>query len=89
VGPAVITFRGNDPIHSIHEGKSIETAVRRAFSTGIFSVSEIAFDKEHRRALLGYRFACGSLCGSGGALLFEKVAGVWKKSDSNCGGWVS
>jgi hypothetical protein len=44
-------LQGNDPSNSIREGKSVETAVNGAFSTGIFSLSEIAFDKEHRHAL--------------------------------------
>ena len=85
---AVIVQR-NDPSNSIREGKSLETAVNRAFSSGLFSMSEIAFDKEHRRALVSYSFGCGLLCGSGGVWLFEKVDGVWKKSDRDCGGWVS
>jgi hypothetical protein len=79
----------NDPSHPIREGKSIRTAVDRAFSTGLFSLSEIAFDKDHRRALVGYSFVCGSLCGSGGVWMFEKVDGVWKKSEHVCGGWIS
>jgi hypothetical protein len=79
----------NDPRSSIRQGKSVETAVTRAFSTGLFSVSEIAFDKEHLRALVSYSFVCGSLCGSGGVWVFEKVGGAWKKSGRVCGGWVS
>jgi hypothetical protein len=79
----------NDPNNSIREGKSVETAVNRAFSAGLFSVSEMAFDNEQRRALVSYSFVCGSLCGSGGVWLFEKVDGVWKKSERVCGGWIS
>jgi len=78
-----------DILESLREGKSVETAVHVAFSTGLFSSSEIAFDKEQRRALVGYSFVCGSLCGSGGVWLFEKVDGVWRKSEHVCGGWVS
>jgi hypothetical protein len=79
----------NDPNNSIREGKSVETAVNVAFSAGLFSMSEMAFDKEQRRALVSYSFVCGSLCGSGGVWLFEKVDGVWKKSERVCGGWIS
>lgn len=81
--------QSNDPSNSIRAGKSAETAVNGAFFTGLFSVSEIAFDKEQRRALVSYSFVCGSLCGSGGVWLFEKVDGVWKKSERVCGGWIS
>ncbi len=85
----VVVVRNNDPSKSIREGESVETAVNGAFPTGLFSMSEVAFDKRHRRALVSYSFVCGSLCGSGGVWLFEKVDGVWKKSDRVCGGWVS
>jgi hypothetical protein len=84
-----VIVQSNDPSNSIRQGKSVETAVNVAFSTGLFSVSEIAFDKEQRRALVSYSFVCGSLCGSGGVWLFEKVDGVWKKSERACGGWIS
>jgi len=81
--------RNDDSSKSIRNGESVETAVNGAFSTGLFSMSEVAFDKGHRRALVSYSFVCGSLCGSGSMWLFEKVDGVWKKSDRVCGGWVS
>jgi len=85
----VTTIQNNDPNNWIGRGKSVESAVNDAFATGLFSMSEIAFDREHRRALVSHRFVCGSLCGSGGAWLFEKVDGVWKKTDRTCGGWIS
>lgn len=84
-----VIVQSNDPSNFIREGKPVEAAVNRAFSTGLFSMSEIAFDQEHRRALVSYSFVCGSLCGSGAVLLFEKVDGVWKTSKRVCGGWVS
>jgi hypothetical protein len=81
--------RSNDPSNSMEDGRSVEAAVNRAFSNGLFSISEIAFDSDHRRALVSYSFVCGSLCGSGGVWLFEKVDGVWRKLERVCGGWVS
>ena len=84
-----LIVQSNDPNNSTRQGKSVETAVNRAFSTGLFSMSEIAFDKEQRRALVSYIFVCGSLCGSGGVWMFEEVDGVWKKSERVCGGWIS
>jgi hypothetical protein len=84
-----VIVQSNDPSNSIREGKSVETAVNGAFSTGLFSMSKIAFDKEQRRALVSYSFVCGSLCGNGGVWLFEKVDGVWKKSERVCGAWIS
>jgi hypothetical protein len=79
----------NDPHNSMSQGLSVHAAVDRAFADGLFQLSEIAFDREHRRAILSYSFVCGSLCGSGGVWLFDKVDGVWKRLEHDCGGWVS
>jgi hypothetical protein len=79
----------SDPHTGVGQGKSVEEAVTNAFANGLFSVSEIAFDKEHRHALLRFSFVCGSLCGSGNTVLFERVRGRWKRTDRACGGWVS
>jgi hypothetical protein len=78
----------NDPSSTIAKGKPVEDAVATAFTTGLFSMSEIAFDKGHRFAAVRYSFWCGSLCGHGSTLIFEKVHGEWRKV-RNCGGWVS
>lgn len=82
------TIQHNDPHNGMARGKSVENAVDDAFVSGLFSMSEIAFDRDHRQALVSYSFVCGSLCGSGGTWLLEKVDGVWRRNDV-CGGWVS
>lgn len=79
----------NDPSNTIRKGKPVRDAVEAAFSTGLFSMSEIAFDKEHRFAAVSYSFWCGSLCGHGGTLVFENVHGEWRNVNRNCGGWIS
>lgn len=56
---------------------------------GVFSFSEIAFDKEHQRALLSYSYGCGLLCGSGRTLVLEKLGDEWKTTKIQCEGWVS
>ena len=81
--------RLNDPERTMQSGARVDVAVKRAFANGLFRLSEIAFDKEHRRALVGYSLVCGSLCGNGGTWLFEKKNGEWKRSEINCGGWIS
>lgn len=80
--------RSNDPSNTIRKGKPIQNAVESAFSNALFSVSEVAFDKDHRFAVVSYRFWCGSLCGNGSTLVFQKVKGEWR-SVRNCGGWIS
>jgi hypothetical protein len=82
-------IRNNDPSKTIRKGKSVDSAVDRAFSTALFSLSEIAFDKERRHAVVSYSVWCGSLCGHGHTLIFEKVGSKWKKTDHICGGWIS
>jgi hypothetical protein len=81
--------RDNDPDNTMRRGLSAAKAVRQAYSTALFSLSEIAFDKEHRHAVVAYSFWCGSLCGQGSTVIFEKVGGKWKRVDHSCGGWIS
>lgn len=81
--------RSNDPDNAIKRGKSTNAAVEGAFSSGLFTLSEIAFDTEHKHALVSYSFMCGSLCGSGNTWFFEKVGGEWRKVNLSCGGWIS
>jgi hypothetical protein len=44
---------------------------------GVLALSEIAFDKSHRFAVLKYVFLCGSDCNSGATLVLEKVGPRW------------
>lgn len=75
-----------------YSSMSKEEAQRNPISDpehGVFSLSEIVFDREHRRALVSYSYGCGLLCGSGRTLVFEKVGNEWKLQKLECGGWVS
>ena len=83
------TIQSTNPSRSMRKGKPLDDAVRDAFATGLLTVSEIAFDENHLHAFMSYGFYCGSLCGHGGNLLFEKVGGKWRISNAFCGGWVS
>lgn len=69
-------------------GQELDETERRAFRNGLFTLTEIAFDPRHQRAVVGYSFVCGELCGHGETLVLEKVAGKWKISRM-CGEWVS
>jgi hypothetical protein len=79
----------NDPSNTIRKGEPVKDAVEAAFSTGLFSMSEIAFDGEHHFAAVRYSFWCGSLCGHGRTLVFENVNGEWRNANRNCGNWIS
>jgi hypothetical protein len=81
--------RENDPDKTMRKGKSVSEAVNEAYSTALFSLSEIAFDKEKRHAVVSYSYWCGALCGRGSTLVFEKVGNTWKEMDRHCGGWIS
>jgi hypothetical protein len=41
--------------------KQVDDSVKRAFETGLFTLTEIIFDKQHRRAVVAYSFVCGGL----------------------------
>ncbi len=79
----------NDPGEAIRRGKRVEDAVGAGFAAGYLELSEIAFDKSHRQAVLTYGFYCGALCGHGGILVFENVGGQWKRSKRVCSEWIS
>jgi hypothetical protein len=83
--------RKNDPSKTIRSAtdESVRSSVHKAFSTALFSLSEIAFDKEHRYAVVSYEFYCGSLCAHGYTIVFEKVGNEWHKTDRLCSGWIS
>jgi hypothetical protein len=68
--------------------EQLDQSVKSAFDTGLFTLSEIAFDREHRRAVLSYSFVCGRLCGNGNTLVLRKVRHNWKVLKRR-GGWVS
>jgi hypothetical protein len=68
--------------------KELDASVERAFSTGLFTLSEVVFDKQHSHAVVAYSFVCGGLCGHGSTLILTKVGQNWKVSKP-CGGWIS
>ncbi|HEU5415002.1 MAG TPA: hypothetical protein VFW31_14635 [Candidatus Angelobacter sp.] len=87
----------NDPANLVHRAidehehvsdKELDKSVKQAFATGLFTFSEIVFNKQHTRAMLQYSFVCGELCGNGKTIIMKNVAGKWKKSKV-CGGWIS
>ena len=87
----------NDPQHRIKKAideresvtdEQLDESLKLAFSTGLFSVSEIIFDKSHRRAMVSYSFVCGGLCGHGNALVLEKARNGWKVRKT-CSSWIS
>jgi hypothetical protein len=81
--------RSHDPDNTMATGRTVKDAVSDAFAVGLFSMSETAFDVKHHYAIVRYDFWCGSLCGSGATLVFEKIGGEWKRTDRECGGWIS
>ena len=68
--------------------EQLDKSVKQAFRTGLFTLSEIAFDKEHRRAVVSYSFVCGMLCGHGDTMVLKKLGQNWKIA-KRCGGWIS
>ncbi len=89
VSPGSDAAHIRDPHEGMQQGESVEVAVNKAFENGLLSLSQIALDKEHRHAVVGFSFRCGSLCGNGSTFVFEKVDGEWKETDQTCGGYIS
>jgi len=82
----------NDPQKLLGHGSVTEDqigkAVNEAFHAGLFTLSEIAFDADHQRALVSYGFWCGRLCGHGALLRLKKNGTKWKIAKI-CVSWVS
>ena len=68
--------------------KQLDDSLKQAFGTGLFTFSEIVFDKKHQHAVLKYSFVCGGLCGHGNTMVIKKVGQKWKVG-KRCGGWIS
>lgn len=90
-------IRQNDPQNLMkkaiddHEkvtNEQVDESVKQAFQTGLFTLSEIVFDKKHRRAVVAYGFVCGMLCGHGNTVVLKKIGQQWKVKKT-CGGWIS
>ena len=86
----------NDPQKLMHKAidgeavtdKQLDESLKKAFASGLFTLTEIIFDKEHRHAMVAYSFFCGGLCGHGNTVILEKTGHGWKLSKW-CGGWIS
>lgn len=68
--------------------KQLDRSLRGAFAAGLFTLSEIAFDRRHQHAVLAYSFVCGGLCGHGNTIVLKKIGGKWKQSKT-CRSWIS
>jgi hypothetical protein len=81
-----VEARGNG---SRSERELDDDLIREVSDGGWLCLSEIAFDKEHRFALVAYRYICGFLCGNGATVVLENVGGEWKAADRVCSRWIS
>jgi hypothetical protein len=81
--------RENDPNKTMREGKPVDRAVSDAVASGLLTLSEIAFDKEHNKAVMSFSFFCGKLCGNGAVVLLKRVGRNWKVTKRSCGESVS
>ena len=85
--PQILVKKAGDDHEQITDAQ-LDQSVKHAFEVGMFTLSEIVFDKQHRRAAVAYSFVCGSLCGNGNTLILTKSGQSWKVA-KRCGGWVS
>lgn len=58
--------------------------VRANLGRSVYYLSEIAFDREHRHAVLTYSYDAGSYGWESGLLVFENTGGEWRESDRRC-----
>jgi hypothetical protein len=83
-------IRENDPSNHLRQGtKTVDDAVEDAFGSGLLTLSEIAFSKNHQWAVMSFGFRCGMLCGHGSVIVLHKVRGQWRPTRRQCGVWMS
>jgi len=85
--PQILVKKAIDD-HVMPSDQDLENSIKQAFKNGVFTLSEIVFDKKHQFALVSYSFVCGGLCGNGNTYVLEKSSGKWKIKKT-CGGWVA
>jgi hypothetical protein len=74
--------------HEKMSEEQLNDSVTQAFNTGLFTFSEITFDRQHRHAIVSYNFVCGGLCGHGRTVVLKRLTRRWKMI-STCGSWIS
>jgi hypothetical protein len=79
----------DDPQDAMLMGRSAEDATEAGFKSGVLTLSQVIFDKNHSRAALHYTFVCGRLCAQYETVVYEKRRGVWKNSGHSCGYGIS
>ncbi len=82
------TWRPVDPEDSMGKGKSVDSAVREAFSRSLIAFSQVAFSEDGKDALVSFSMACGRLCGTGFTLQMHKSNGHWERG-RQCGSYMS
>jgi hypothetical protein len=69
--------------------KKISGMVEYGRPVGIISLSSIAFDQTRKVAVLNFSMVCGSLCGYGETLVFDRTATGWTQRPATCEAWIS
>ena len=81
-------LKNADKDHQPPSDSDLDQSLKTAFSTQLFSFSEIVFNKQHTRAILEYGSVCGWLCGGGATVILKKVQGQWNVGET-CSIWMS
>lgn len=81
-------LKNADKDHQPPSDSDLDQSLKTAFSTQLFSFSEIVFNKQHTRAILDYGSVCGWLCGGGATVILKKVQGQWNVGET-CSIWMS
>lgn len=80
-------WRPLDPGALMANGTSVRSAVSAGMSQALITLSAITFNKAHDIAVFNFSFVCGSLCGTGSIVVFQKMQNGWVQSKITCGGW--
>jgi hypothetical protein len=82
------TWRATDPEDSMGKGRSVDSAVKEAFSKSLISLSQIRFSADGQDALVRMGMACGRLCGTGFTMRMHRSKAKWEIAE-RCGQYMS
>ena len=69
--------------------KRINESIQTGRPVSIISLSSIAFNQSKSIAVLQFSLVCGTLCGYGETLVFDKTASGWVQRSQTCEAWIS
>jgi hypothetical protein len=87
--PYIMLVNPGQQLEKIKKNDSPRVTSQQMAQSGMLTVSQIWFDKDHHFAVMSFSFYCGRRCGHGSTHIFRKVKGQWVQLEHLCESWIS